>query len=432
MEPTVTNPQKDLRVLIVAEHASAKFGGEAVLPLHYYRVLRKRNIPVWLVVHERTKQELLTLYPNDQDRIRFVPDTKLHRFLWNVGTKLPDRISNFTVGFLMRVASQIIQRRLIKQLIKEVGINVVHQPMPVSPKEPSLLFNLGVPVVIGPMNGGMDYPPAFRRLQNKFETAAMALGRSFSSTLNTFLPGKKNAAVLLVANERTRLALPACLKDVKTQILVENGVDLSLWKDAAVKPETKPDQVVRFVYMGRLVDWKAVDILITAFAIASKSANIALSIIGDGDQRAALEQQARGLGVWAEGTEAGKIFFVGWKAQAECAQYLQSSDGLVLTSLMECGGAVVLEAMAMGLPVVATNWGGPADYIDARCGVLVQPTGREAFTRDVADALVQLASNAELRKTMGRAGRSRIEKEFDWEIKVDQMVQIYTREVQAA
>ena len=168
----MTHPIESLRVLIVSEHASAKFGGEAVLPLHYYRVLRKRNIPVWLVVHERTKQELLALYPNDHDRIRFVPDTKLHKILWTLSTKLPDRISNFTVGYLMRVASQIIQRNLIKRLIKEAGINIVHQPMPVSPKEPSLLFNLGVPVVIGPMNGGMDYPPAFRRLQNRFETIA--------------------------------------------------------------------------------------------------------------------------------------------------------------------------------------------------------------------------------------------------------------------
>ncbi len=47
-----------LRVLIAAEHASARFGGEAALPLHYFRVLRKRGIPVWLVTHARTRDEL--------------------------------------------------------------------------------------------------------------------------------------------------------------------------------------------------------------------------------------------------------------------------------------------------------------------------------------------------------------------------------------
>ena len=53
------------RVLIVAEHASARFGGEAALPLHYFRVLRNRGVPVWLVTHARTRDELSALYPGD-------------------------------------------------------------------------------------------------------------------------------------------------------------------------------------------------------------------------------------------------------------------------------------------------------------------------------------------------------------------------------
>src|SRR5579883_1420456 len=59
------------RVLIVAEHASAKFGGEAALPLHYFRVLRKRRIEAWLVVHERTRDELNGQFAEDFDRIYF-------------------------------------------------------------------------------------------------------------------------------------------------------------------------------------------------------------------------------------------------------------------------------------------------------------------------------------------------------------------------
>jgi hypothetical protein len=70
------------RVLIVAEHASAKFGGEAVLPLHYFRVLRARGVETFLVVHERTREELETLFPNDRARIHYVRDTRLHVRLW--------------------------------------------------------------------------------------------------------------------------------------------------------------------------------------------------------------------------------------------------------------------------------------------------------------------------------------------------------------
>ena len=157
-----------MRVLIVAEHASLKFGGEAALPLHYYRILRRRQIPVWLVVHERTRSELESLFPLDRDRIVFVPDTKAHLVLWRLSRLLPDRISSFTTGFLLHCLTQLAQRREIRRLLREHAISLIHQPIPVSPKMPSLIAGMNVPVIIGPMNGGMDYPPGFRRLQSAY------------------------------------------------------------------------------------------------------------------------------------------------------------------------------------------------------------------------------------------------------------------------
>src|SRR3954471_15569514 len=65
------------RVLIVADHASARFGGEAALPLHYFRLLRARNAPVWLISHARTRDELQALFGDDA-RILYVEDTRLH------------------------------------------------------------------------------------------------------------------------------------------------------------------------------------------------------------------------------------------------------------------------------------------------------------------------------------------------------------------
>ncbi len=75
----------------------------------------------------------------------------------------------------------------------------------------------------------------------------------------------------------------------------------------------------------------------------------------------------------AEDSAAGTIQFAGWLSQSDCKVRLNAADCLVLPSLFECGGAVVLEAMALGKPVIATAWGGPLDYLDADCGILVQP-----------------------------------------------------------
>src|SRR5215203_4964327 len=112
----------DLRVLIATEHASANFGGEAALPLHYFRVLRNRGIPVWLVTHSRTRDELSALFP-DTDRIIYIEDTAWHRLLWKLGKSLPDRVAGFTLGFVSRLSTQLSQRRVVRRLVRDHDIS---------------------------------------------------------------------------------------------------------------------------------------------------------------------------------------------------------------------------------------------------------------------------------------------------------------------
>ena len=150
-----------------------------------------------------------------------------------------------------------------------------------------------------------------------------------------------------------------------------------------------------------------------------------LLVIGDGLERPRLEALARRLGIMAPDEKAAGVRFAGWLTQPEAAQRLQSSDCLVLSSLLECGGAVVLEAMAMGKPVIATAWGGPMDYLDERTGILVPPIGREELIAGLADAMLELAQSPERRAELGRNGRQKVLDEYDWEIKVDRVMGIY-------
>ncbi|RYG88537.1 hypothetical protein EON77_00460, partial [bacterium] len=80
------------RVLIIAENASEKFGGEAVLPFIYFKLLRERGIDAWLVTHSRVREELLEKFPNDADRLHFVQDSRVHRFVWRAGRNLQPRM----------------------------------------------------------------------------------------------------------------------------------------------------------------------------------------------------------------------------------------------------------------------------------------------------------------------------------------------------
>ena len=414
------------RVLIVAESASARFGGEAALPLHYFRVLRRLGIDVWMLTHARTRDELTALFPGET-RIRYVEDSSLHRALWSIGKLLPARLSHFTLGFVARLSTQWVQRRLARSLVQSERIDVVHQPAPVSPREPSLLHSLGAPVVIGPMNGNMDYPPGFRRRAGWAETAWLRAGRAATGVFNRLLPGKRRAAVLVVANPRTRAALPRGTAGHIVE-LVENGIDLGLWQASSAPAQATPgavagaagaSQPTRFIVVGRLVDWKAIDFLLRAFHRAAAQAPMKLEIVGDGEQRAALERLSAALGL------NDTVRFSGWQTQAACAVRLDAADCLVLPSLLECGGAVVLEAMAMGKPVIATEWGGPADYLDESCGILVPPAGPEAFIAGLCDALLRIARSPVARAEMGARGLQKVRRDYDWDVKTRRMLELY-------
>lgn len=416
------------RVLIVAEHASARFGGEAALPLHYFRVLRARGLAVWLVVHARTRDELRELFGEDS-RIHYVEDSWWHRLLYRVGFRLPARIAYLTTGFVSRLSTQWLQRRFVRRLVRSESIDVIHQPIPVSPREPSMPFGIVTPVIIGPMNGSMDYPPAFRKQRSMIERVLVAAGRAGANVFNAIIPGKRDAALLLVANSRTREALPAGLRGRVVE-LVENGVDLGIWRPS-LSSESSPDAAT-FVFMGRLVDWKAVDLLLRAFALARERMAMRLWIIGDGDERARLGQLAAELGLDDNGPDSiGSVHFAGWLPQSECASWLARADCLVLPSLLECGGAVVLEAMALGKPVIATAWGGPVDYLDSSCGVLLEPNGAESLQASLASAMVETGGDAELRARLGAAGRKKVVQEFDWDVKVTRMLGLYAEAIEA-
>jgi glycosyltransferase involved in cell wall biosynthesis len=405
-----------MHVILVADNASARFGGEAFIPLNYFRLLLAREVDVRLVVHARVRAELVELFPDHSDRLHFVEDIWLHKALFRLGTFLPRRLADATTGLLLHLTTQLVQRNIIKSLVERLAVDVIHQPIPVSPKTPSCLYGIGVPVVIGPLNGGMKYPPAFQKEHGLVAGAAMALGRAISNVFNLVIPGKRLASLMLVANPRTRAALPRGIRGRVVE-LVENGVDLQIWRQKLPNAGAAPE--LRLIFVGRLIDWKALEIVLEAIARVSKHQAVSCEVIGDGPMRQIWQDMAKQLGL--ETT----VKFSGFLSQPECARRLQAADVFVLPSLFECGGAVVLEAMAVGLPVIATAWGGPLDYLDDNCGILVEPSSREDLIEGFANAMIRLGDSSSLREQMGQAGYDRARQYFDWERKVDRILELY-------
>jgi len=319
--------------------------------------------------------------------------------------------------------TQMLQRCMGRRIVRKHQITVVHEAMPISPKEPSIMHGLGAPLVVGPLGGGMDYPPAFQYMQSGAARFVERSGRALSHFVHQLARGKVKAAALVVANPLTRNALPRGARG-RVYEVVESGVDLAIWKpvmrEIADAP-SKDEQPVRFVFSGRLVDWKGVDLLIEAFAVVAGKSRVAqLEIIGDGPLRRKLEARAAELKI------TDRVMFAGWLSRPHGAARMRTADVFVLPSLRECGGTVILEAFAMGLPVIATNWGGPANYVDDASGIRVDPSTREGFIQGLADAMLKLAGSKELRERMSKAALARARSNyFDWDSKADRMIEIF-------
>jgi glycosyltransferase involved in cell wall biosynthesis len=416
---------REMRICLVAQNASLKFGGEASLPWLCFKYLRQRGVDVHLVAHGRTRQEVLAGFPGDADRLHFAPETRTDRLLWRMGSWLPGKIDAQTFGTARHVFNQMLQRRIVRRLIAGRGIQLVHEMTPVSPKQLSLMYGLGVPVLIGPLAGGMTYPPAFSYLEPRGARAVEAAGRALAHTLNRILPGKRDAAGLIVANDQARAALPRGVRG-KIFHIPDVGVDLRVWDQPGEPPKPQGGRI-RLVYLGRLADWKGVAFLLEAMASVVKRADCVLEILGDGEERGALEAQVGRLNL------SDRVTFCGWVTADQAARRLGGADIFVMPSLHEVGGIAILEAMAAGLPVIVTDWGGPAVHVSEDCGIRVRPDSRDGFVAGLADAVLRLAQSPDLRHRMGQAGRRRVAANlYDWNQKIDSLLEIYAQLIEDA
>ena len=179
-------------------------------------------------------------------------------------------------------------------------------------------------------------------------------------------------------------------------------------------PAEKTGQNLLFV--GRLAAVKGLPVLFDALAgLIKDQPDLRLTLIGDGPDRIMLEQQAKMLG--------GAVQFVGYKSQSEVAEYLQTTDVLVLPSFAEGVPVVLMEAMAASVPVVTTRIAGVPELVkDGVSGLLVSPGDVGALQT----AIGAVMNNSTKRKKMGNAGRKHVVAQYNVKTESVWLAQIFT------
>lgn len=202
--------------------------------------------------------------------------------------------------------------------------------------------------------------------------------------------------------------------------VIRNGIDLPALLPgddvASVRAEFGLSHDVRVVAaVGRLVPLKNLGLFLDmAKVLLDRRDAVRFIIIGDGPLRAMLERMACDLGV------REKVIFTGWRS--DMARLYRLMDVFVLTSTMEALPVSVLEAMAFGKPVVATDVGGVPEIVrDGETGLLVRARDGSAL----CEAVTALLDDASRRRLIGQAGRKRVEQEFSMEVMAEKVCRVY-------
>jgi glycosyltransferase involved in cell wall biosynthesis len=196
-----------------------------------------------------------------------------------------------------------------------------------------------------------------------------------------------------------------------TICLIPNGVDTDLF---CPSESTDLDRK-RIIFVGRLIYSKGVHVLLQALKLLiDDGIDAQLDVVGDGPERARLEDLANSLGISGSIAFHGNLYGV--------ASLLQMSSVFVLPSFVEGLPNVVLEAMASGLPVVVTKVGGNPDLVnDGTNGVLVDADN----PLQLRDALKELLENKDLAEKLGNEARKTIEQKFSIDHITDTYIKLY-------
>ena len=157
--------------------------------------------------------------------------------------------------------------------------------------------------------------------------------------------------------------------------IVPNAVNTKLYYH---KPSSRESDIKRMLLVSLLHPKKGVTYLLQALRqLGEKRYDFALDIVGDGPYRDEYEEQAR------ESDIADKVRFHGLKPKEEVAEFMRKCDFFVLPSLSETFGVVLIEALASGKPVIATNMGGPNEIVNKEVGLLVPPKDVDALAEAI-------------------------------------------------
>ena len=255
------------------------------------------------------------------------------------------------------------------------------------------IYRGGVSVVYGPVGGGERIPACVDTHYSLRDTIVEFIRNSVAS-LSIFLPSNrkayKNAKLILATTEDTRKLVPSKYRS-KVHVMSAIGVD-TLPDQRRIVEEHGGDFIVFLA--ARMLCWKGIDIALEVFKrIEDAYPDIKLRIAGDG--RNFEEYKAKA---------PKNVTFIGPVKHSNMQEEYMKADVLLNCSLHDSGCMVVLEAMSMGVPVIAIDTGGPKVLMEHSSSIKIKPDNTNEMVNQIIEAIVRCKNDVSLRKKMSEDG----------------------------
>ena len=406
-----------MRVLILAHDLNPWWPS---VPMVSYRATRAiaELVDVVVITHIRNRQALEKTGLG-KAQVRYVNDEyisgpllRFEQFLR--GDKYLGWTISVAMGYPRNFSFEWEAWKATRNELHDGRFDVVHRISPMSPTTPSPFATWSpAPFVIGPLNGGLKWPPDFRQemaREREWLSYVRGLYRVLPYSRSTF---RKSAAVL-AAFRHTIDDLPTHVQS-KAINFPEVGVDPAIFDNVGQRPVRRPKTILT---AGRMVPYKLHEVLVRAFA-NHQSLDARLVIVGDGPERTAIERLIKSLGI------VDRVELIPWVEQSRLAELMRETDIFAFPSIRELGAGVVVEAMACGLACIVVDYGGPGTLINADRGIKVALGNKDQLIRGFGEALERLVADEQMSVQLGAAARQHVMRFYSWDAKARKTLAVY-------
>lgn len=305
-----------------------------------------------------------------------------------------------------------------KSQVKSGAFDLIHRVTPMSPTMPSAMAGKGgLPFILGPLNGNLDWPAAFGGEKKREKEKARSL-----RDLYKFLPyarrTQKRAAALLAGFQHTiddlGMADPSQIVPFP-----EVGIDPAIFHADGRQPPFSGNGPFEFLFAGRLVPYKVAEAAVRGFVTSDRLKPHRMRIIGTGPEEPRLRQ------IVADAGATDRVIFDGRKTQAEVAGAMRHADAFVFPSIRELGAGVVVEAQACGALLIVTDYGAPGALTAHGRGVALPLTPMDQLVDSNRSAMEACLDDPAGHVALAAEGCAQAHAAYTWDAKAKHTAAIY-------